>query len=312
MDGVLKIPQSATDVTQIDYDPEPHWRSGSFRGLQWRERDMSVHAQEIEDITKAVFESLFGWVAWPIHHSRPSMDAARIGSSVCVAGRLSGEVAVMCSVPLARKAAAILNPDTEGPSSDREMFDAVRQIASKVGFELTSAIHPSRVAEPHPASIGAGGMARTIKPSMVFECEGEPCWVLVDAVQTDIAVPDPLPVNRAGAVGRCRSFERVGVDLNVTIHACGRPLGISHARDLSMNGVFVESENPLPSGTDCDIVVHRTGAEGVRVSGRVARNTTTGFAVEFLEVDLASYGQLRDAVRAGVMSSDYQTNALEA
>jgi hypothetical protein len=49
----------------------------------------------------------------------------------------------------------------------------------------------------------------------------------------------------------------------------------------------------------------------VHVSGRVARNATNGFAVEFLEVDLDSYGLLRDVVMANATPAGYGTSLTE-
>jgi len=70
--------------------------------------------------------------------------------------------------------------------------------------------------------------------------------------------------------------------------------------NLSMNGVFVRGESSIPRGRECVVTVHvgqGRDEESVQVTGRVVRVTPEGFAVEFLEVDLESYRQLRDLVR---------------
>lgn len=272
---------------------------------------MSIQAREIERITKAVFRSMFGWGVRPINRGSPSTDTTRVGSSFQVSGRWTGEVSVMCSAALARRAAGILFVKHGHPPSDREMFDAVREIARRVGDDLTSPMVSGWGPDVSTVTTSGGGVPRAIKPSLVFDCDGEPCWVLVDAVENGMDAVQASGERRSHERARKRGFERVGVDLDVTVLAQDRRLTHTHARNLSMNGVFVECATMLPRGTDCDVVVHGRDKGGVHVSGRVARNATNGFAVEFLEVDLDSYGLLRDVVMANATPAGYGTSLTE-
>ena len=97
-----------------------------------------------------------------------------------------------------------------------------------------------------------------------------------------------------------REFSRVPVQVRVMIRSEGRDIESKRSIDLSMNGIFVESDEPLPQGSKCEMTLLSDGGEPiVRVdcSGVVRRLTSEGMAIEFVDLTLDSYEHLQNLVR---------------
>jgi len=246
--------------------------------------------------TKAALTSLWGSGGFPSSPVALSATDARLSSVVRVEGRLSGKVVVTCSRRLARQLARLLFPEAGLIPSDGHVHEAVREAALRVATELTRAFEPSQVVAASPAT-DSNRINMPRRPLLVFDLGGEPCCVLVDVATRSLRPTVHLSaVDFPPVVEHGRRFERVPVDLAVTVSADNRRLPMLHASDLSFAGIFVESETHLPRGTDCDVIVHRDSKE-VHMAGRVARTTSRGFAVEFLDVGEESCGYLEAWVK---------------
>ena len=96
-----------------------------------------------------------------------------------------------------------------------------------------------------------------------------------------------------------REFTRVTTRFHVSITAGGRTIDSGRTRDLSMKGLFVQCDEPLPAGTECQAVIHlgepESGIE-VKTECTVVRSAPDGLALEFTAVDVESYGHLRNMV----------------
>ncbi len=97
-----------------------------------------------------------------------------------------------------------------------------------------------------------------------------------------------------------RDVSRVPVEFAVTVDAGdGRIIQGDSSRDVSMNGLFVVTDDQLPSGEACSVTIHLDapgGTQGISLGGHVTRVTREGFAVEFSEIPLEDYDHLRNLV----------------
>lgn len=69
--------------------------------------------------------------------------------------------------------------------------------------------------------------------------------------------------------------------------------------DLSMSGMFVAADQPIPAGTDLDAEIRLTGSStslAIRCAARVVRCNDNGLAVSFGEMDLDSFVHLRNVI----------------
>ena len=95
-----------------------------------------------------------------------------------------------------------------------------------------------------------------------------------------------------------RDFTRVGIHIEAKIETeDGDISGILD--DISLNGVFLETDNPFPEGTHCDLTLRLHGGEDdlvVPVKGVVVRSSAEGMGVEFEAIELDAYEHLRNLV----------------
>ena len=67
-------------------------------------------------------------------------------------------------------------------------------------------------------------------------------------------------------------------------------------RDISRNGVYMRSEDLLPAGSECTLVVLSGPGTEVEVSGHVLRAESDGMALDFRSLDGASFERLQDLI----------------
>jgi hypothetical protein len=97
-----------------------------------------------------------------------------------------------------------------------------------------------------------------------------------------------------------REFSRVAVKVRVLVRSEGIDIDTKRSIDLSMNGIFVECDEPLPLGTKCELTILLDGTDPmirVECGGVVRRVTPEGMAIEFVELTLESYEHLQNLVR---------------
>ena len=87
-----------------------------------------------------------------------------------------------------------------------------------------------------------------------------------------------------------RARERVDFNIQATIKHNGQSVTSTLTRDLSPTGLYMEVDETLPEGTECDINIDITGISTeliLDLSGKVAREDPgEGMAIEFTDLDL--------------------------
>lgn len=95
-----------------------------------------------------------------------------------------------------------------------------------------------------------------------------------------------------------RKFSRVPFRIDATIRVGERQFQ-GEVENLSMNGMFLETDEKLPEGERVDIVITLTGSSpAIQISfeGRVSRATEQGLGFTFEKIDLDSYMHLKNIV----------------
>lgn len=73
----------------------------------------------------------------------------------------------------------------------------------------------------------------------------------------------------------------------------------ANSEDLSIKGVFVNTEQKIPLGTPCDIEILLTGTStrlALTIKGVISRQEATGLGIAFDSMDLDSYMHLKNII----------------
>jgi hypothetical protein len=97
-----------------------------------------------------------------------------------------------------------------------------------------------------------------------------------------------------------REFSRVPIQLDVEISSPQPAPDSCHVKDVSLKGIYLLCDNPLPIGSDCRVALLLGGGETpirIEVGGTVARVDPTGMGLEIKEVvGIESFEHLRNLV----------------
>ncbi|OQX06655.1 MAG: hypothetical protein BWK76_25860 [Desulfobulbaceae bacterium A2] len=78
-------------------------------------------------------------------------------------------------------------------------------------------------------------------------------------------------------------------------------------RDISMNGIFIRTEERLPLGCACQLAVCLSGSSSrleLHLGGVVSRHDADGLGIHFTDYDLDSYIHLKNLVRLNAADTD--------
>ncbi|MBJ6726936.1 PilZ domain-containing protein [Geomesophilobacter sediminis] len=94
-----------------------------------------------------------------------------------------------------------------------------------------------------------------------------------------------------------RDFSRVSFKVSALLQADGVTLK-GEVKDISMHGIFVQTEEKLPVGTPVEITIYLSAADPIviNVSGSVARCEETGLGCIFEKMDIDSFAHLRSVI----------------
>lgn len=95
-----------------------------------------------------------------------------------------------------------------------------------------------------------------------------------------------------------RKFSRVRFNVAATVKIAGRQFQ-GAVENLSMTGMFMETNEQLAEGDVTDITIVLTGTEpeiGVNFTGIVSRITEDGIGFTFDKIDLESYMHLKNII----------------
>ena len=92
---------------------------------------------------------------------------------------------------------------------------------------------------------------------------------------------------------------RVNFKTRVTLEAGDHRLEDLDSRDLSLKGVYVETDHKLEQDARVDVTLDLAGASSelkLHMKGRVARVDAKGLGISFEEIDLDSFAHLRNII----------------
>lgn len=99
-----------------------------------------------------------------------------------------------------------------------------------------------------------------------------------------------------------RRHPRVGFSTRILVSLCADGKGVElegSSRDLSMRGVFVNTDRQFAKGTPCSVKIFLSGGlEDVElgIQGTIVRTTGKGFGVGFDSMDVDTYSHLKNIV----------------
>ena len=73
----------------------------------------------------------------------------------------------------------------------------------------------------------------------------------------------------------------------------------ANSKDISINEIFIKTENKIPVGTPCDIEILLTGTSSrlaLRIKGKVTRQDASGLGISFDSMDIDSHFHLKNII----------------
>ena len=111
-----------------------------------------------------------------------------------------------------------------------------------------------------------------------------------------------------------REFTRVPVHCHAEVRAAGRTIPCTAVSTLSMNGMFVQTHEQLPVGTECEINISLVEHEiEIELLAKVVQVYPDGIAFQFTKIlGPESYGHLRNLVLYNASDTDRVEDEFES
>lgn len=96
-----------------------------------------------------------------------------------------------------------------------------------------------------------------------------------------------------------RKKTRVAFQMVAELTAQGQPLSIKGSSDISLQGLFVETEANLAPGTPCQVTIRLAGDDEsltLHLEGEVVRSQENGLGIRFTSMDPDTFFHLRNIV----------------
>lgn len=74
----------------------------------------------------------------------------------------------------------------------------------------------------------------------------------------------------------------------------------ANSKNISLNGIFINTDQRLPLGTFCNLGIMLTGSSSelsLKIIGKIAREGDEGLGIAFESIDVDSYFHLRNIVK---------------
>jgi hypothetical protein len=101
---------------------------------------------------------------------------------------------------------------------------------------------------------------------------------------------------------------RVGFKTRIVIETgSSRVQTEGSSKDLSLSGIFVNTNERIPTGTSCQVkilVLATTDPLVIQMDGRIVRSVPSGFAISFSSMDIDSYTHLKNVIRYNAENPD--------
>lgn len=105
-----------------------------------------------------------------------------------------------------------------------------------------------------------------------------------------------------------RKKTRVNFETQVTVKTKdAEVLSRTHSKNISLRGVYLETDCALPLGTPCEVAILLSGTStllSIRVRGKVARTDAAGLGIVFESIDPDSYFHLKNLLMHNTSDPD--------
>ncbi|WP_243372372.1 PilZ domain-containing protein [Geotalea sp. SG265] len=95
-----------------------------------------------------------------------------------------------------------------------------------------------------------------------------------------------------------RNFSRVNFTIDVLVTQAGKTI-TGHMRNISLQGLYLETPEKLADDLPVDISVRLGGADpefAINATGAIVRTDESGIAIKFSKIDADSFAHLRNVV----------------
>ena len=112
-----------------------------------------------------------------------------------------------------------------------------------------------------------------------------------------------------------RNKMRVSLRTEVVLKFGDREIAAkSHSKDISLNGIFVYTDQKLPVGSFCNLGIMLSGSSSelsLKMIGKIAREGEDGLGIAFESVDVDSYFHLKNIVKYNIINFEVFQNFVQ-
>ena len=264
---------------------------------------MSFAEDEICQVTENIWKSILDIDIQPDPQAvLPDEPQHLLTGCVQISGAWEGVVVVHCSAELARQVTARMFRLTPETVSDDDMKDVLGELANMIGGNIKTLLPgPSGLSLPtalegldYPPLVPGSRCLSQV----AFVCQDQP--LLVTLMQWNEAPAAAESPQRMRGEENQREFTRVPIQIEAQVTGGDAPMLRGPVRNVSMNGLFLLCDHPLPIDTDCRLTLLLGDAENqtcINARGIVRRLEDTGMGIEFSHIlGLESFNHLRNLV----------------
>jgi len=228
------------------------------------------------------------------------------GLTGCVqfTGAWTGTLLLECPLELGRQVAAVMFPQAPDSLTMEQSQDAIGELTNMIGGNLKALLpSPCRIGLPTILEEASGSRSvpgERLISRLGFQCQGQPFVVTLLQRDESFSRADSGDTRR-------REFIRVAAHFEAVLRSVRKAVTGGPIHDVSIKGFSCRCQKPFPVGTDCHVTLLLGEPEdsvGVNARARVVRASHDLMAVEFTEMDPASYHHLRNLVLHHAADSD--------
>jgi hypothetical protein len=112
-----------------------------------------------------------------------------------------------------------------------------------------------------------------------------------------------------------REFTRVSINVRIELSCEGKTISSNNCQDVSMNGVYVISQDKFKENSSCDVTLlfnkDEKTCEEIKAQGHIERATENGMAIKFLGIEIESYDKLYELIVFNSASSEQMEKELQ-
>lgn len=111
-----------------------------------------------------------------------------------------------------------------------------------------------------------------------------------------------------------RRNTRINFETQVIVKTANKEItAVANSKNISMKGIFIETHEKIPVGTECDIQILLSGTSSklsLSMNGKVVRQIASGIGIAFNTIEIDSFFHLRNLIMYNSSDPDAIENEL--